>query len=172
MKVLEGKLDATGKNFGIVVSRFNSNVTRLLLEGAVECLEEHGARSEDITVIWVPGAAEIPQALLRLRDMKAPTFPPSPYFDALIALGCVIRGETAHFDAVVRLAAEGFARAANGDVPMAFGVLTTENLEQAMERTGQGAGNKGWEAALAALEMSGLWRELNQEQYRIREGQE
>jgi 6,7-dimethyl-8-ribityllumazine synthase len=152
MKVLEGRPDASGKRFGIVVSRFNANVTRLLLEGAVECLEEHGARDEDITVIWVPGAAEIPQALLRLARDEG--------FSALITLGCVIRGETAHFDAVVRLATDGFTRAADGRIPMAFGVLTTENLEQAMERTGNGAGNKGWEAALAALEMSDLWGKL------------
>jgi 6,7-dimethyl-8-ribityllumazine synthase len=152
MKVLEGHLDATAKRFGIVVSRFNANVTRLLLEGAVECLEEHGASEDDITVIWVPGAAEIPQALLRLaRD---------PGFSALITLGCVIRGDTTHYDAVVSLATQGFTRAADGNVPMAFGVLTTENLEQAMARAGNGAGNKGWEAALAALEMSGLWEKL------------
>lgn len=164
MRVIEGDLSAAGKAFGIVVSRYNANITGPLLEGAMECLEEHGAREEDIVVIRVPGAVEIPQALLRLQRVPrnpAPGTPaPMPRFSALIALGCVIRGDTTHFDAVVDLVTRGFARAAEGGVPMAFGVLTTENLEQAVARTGHGAGNKGWEAALAALEMSGLWDRL------------
>jgi 6,7-dimethyl-8-ribityllumazine synthase len=150
MKVIEGELSATGKIFGIVVARFNANITEPLLEGATECLEEYGARAEDIVVVRVPGAVEIPQAL----DFLARS---GTRFDALIALGCVIRGETAHFDAVVDLATLGFSRAAaEHGIPMAFGVLTTENLEQAVARIGNGAGNKGWEAALAVLEMSGL----------------
>jgi 6,7-dimethyl-8-ribityllumazine synthase len=152
--VVEGDLNATGKRFGIVVARFNANITEPLLEGAMECLEEHGARAEDVMVVRVPGAVEIPQALERLLQT-------GPDFDAIIALGCVIRGDTAHFDAVVDLVTAGFSRAADGRVPMAFGVLTTENLQQAVERTGHGAGNKGWEAALAALEMSGLWDKLD-----------
>jgi 6,7-dimethyl-8-ribityllumazine synthase len=152
MRVIEGELPAKGKIFGIVVARFNANITEPLLEGAVECLEEHGVASGDIRVFRVPGAVEIPQALARLAD--------SAGYDGLIALGCVIRGETAHFDAVVDLATQGFTQVANGRVPMAFGVLTTENLEQAVARTGHGAGNKGWEAALAVLEMSGLWEKL------------
>ena len=156
MRVIEGNLSAKGKTFGIVVARFNANITEPLLEGAVECLEEHGAEAGDIAVIRVPGAVEIPQALARLMDSGA-------HYDALIALGCVIRGDTAHFDAVVDLVTQGFGREADGRVPMAFGVLTTENLEQAVARTGHGAGNKGWEAALAALEMSGLWDTLNAE---------
>jgi 6,7-dimethyl-8-ribityllumazine synthase len=153
--ILEGKLDASGKTFGIVVARFNANITEPLLEGAVECLEEYGARVEDIVVVRVPGAVEIPQALdLLAADFAYAT---GKKFDAFIVLGCVIRGETAHFDAVVDLVIQGFSRAtAEHGVPMAFGVLTTENLEQAVARTGHGAGNKGWEAALAALEMSGL----------------
>jgi 6,7-dimethyl-8-ribityllumazine synthase len=154
--VLEGDLNAAGKTFGIVVARFNANITEPLLEGALECLEEYGARAEDIVVVRVPGAVEIPQALDRLANAN------DYNISALIALGCVIRGDTAHFDAVVDLVTDGFARAtADSGVPMAFGVLTTENLEQAVERTGQGAGNKGWEAALAALEMAGLWDKLN-----------
>lgn len=152
MRVIEGDLSAAGKAFGIVVSRFNANITEPLLEGALECLEEHGAREEDIVVVRVPGAVEIPQALARLASAAK--------LDAIIALGCVIRGDTAHFDAVVDLVTAGFSREADGRVPMAFGVLTTENLEQAVARTGHGAGNKGWEAALAALEMSGLWDRL------------
>lgn len=153
MRVIEGELSAKGKTFGIVVARFNANVTEPLLEGAVECLEEHGADPSAVTVVRVPGAVEIPQALARL--LASPV-----RYDALIAIGFVIRGETAHFDAVVDLVTDGFSRLADGRVPMAFGVLTTENLEQAVARTGQGAGNKGWEAALAALEMSGLWDKL------------
>jgi 6,7-dimethyl-8-ribityllumazine synthase len=157
VNLLEGALDASGKTFGIVVARFNANITEPLLEGAVECLEEYGARAGDIMVVRVPGAVEIPQAL----DLLAAT---GKRFDALIALGCVIRGETAHFDAVVDLATLGFSHvAARHGVPMAFGVLTTENLEQAVARTGHGAGNKGWEAALAALEMSGLRDKLRPE---------
>lgn len=156
VNVLEGSLAAEGKTFGIVVARFNANITEPLLEGALECLEEHGANPGDITVLRVPGAVEIPQALNWLSSGDH-------NFDALIALGCVIRGDTAHFDAVVDLVTDGFARAtAESGVPMAFGVLTTENLEQAVERTGHGAGNKGWEAALAALEMAGLWDTLNE----------
>jgi 6,7-dimethyl-8-ribityllumazine synthase len=148
--ILEGDLVASGKTFGIVVARFNANITEPLMEGAVECLEEYGARTEDILVVRVPGAVEIPQAIdLLVASGKK--------FDALIALGCVIRGETAHFEAVVDLVNMGFSRAAaTHGIPMAFGVLTTENLEQAVARTGHGAGNKGWEAALAVLEMSGL----------------
>ncbi|HEX2612190.1 MAG TPA: 6,7-dimethyl-8-ribityllumazine synthase [Fibrobacteria bacterium] len=137
----------------MVVARFNANITEPLMEGAVECLEEHGASSEDIRVFRVPGAVEIPQALARLAASGTK-------YDGLIALGCVIRGETAHFDAVVDLATQGFTQVVNGGIPMAFGVLTTENLEQAVARTGHGAGNKGWEAALAVLEMSGLWEKL------------
>jgi 6,7-dimethyl-8-ribityllumazine synthase len=153
MRVIEGELSAKGKTFGIVVARFNANITEPLLEGAAECLEEHGADPQDIRVFRVPGAVEIPQALARLAGSAA-------RYDGLIALGCVIRGETAHFDAVVDLVTQGFGRVAEGGVPMAFGVLTTENLEQAVARTGHGAGNKGWEAALAVLEMSGLWEKL------------
>jgi 6,7-dimethyl-8-ribityllumazine synthase len=153
MKVIEGELSAKGKTFGIVVARFNANITEPLLEGAIECLEEHGADSGDVIVVRVPGAVEIPQALARLTRSAVK-------FDGLIVLGCVIRGETAHFDAVVDLVNAGFSREADGRVPMAFGVLTTENLEQAVARTGHGAGNKGWEAALAVLEMSGLWEKI------------
>jgi 6,7-dimethyl-8-ribityllumazine synthase len=128
----------------------------------VECLEEHGAREEDIVVVRVPGAVEISQALATLAGKsKSDGGPARPKFDGLIAIGCVIRGDTAHFDAVVDLVTDGFGRVADGRVPMAFGVLTTENLEQAVARTGHGAGTKGWEAALAVLEMSGLCEKLD-----------
>lgn len=152
MNVLEGNLNADGKTFGIVVSRFNSLVTQELLKGAVDCLVRHGAREKDVTVAWVPGAAEIPQVLKRLAASKK--------FDAVIALGCVIRGATPHFDQVVQTAVRGFGEVADGGIPAAFGVLTTENLEQALERAGSKAGNKGWDAALAAIELVALWGKL------------
>jgi 6,7-dimethyl-8-ribityllumazine synthase len=153
MNILEGHLQAQGKSFGIVVSRFNSLVTKALLEGARDCLLRHGAQEKDITVVWVPGAGEIPQVLRRLADMKT--------FHALITLGCVIRGGTPHFEQVVSLVTQGVGEVAmQGNAPVAFGVLTTENLEQALERAGAKAGNKGWDAALAAIEMANLWDKL------------
>jgi len=153
MKVLEGHLIAEGKTFGIVVSRFNSLVTRELLNGARDCLLRHGAEEQNITVVWVPGAGEIPQALKRLADSKK--------FHALVTLGCVIRGGTPHFEQVVSLVTQGVGEIAlQKNTPVSFGVLTTENLEQALERAGAKAGNKGWEAALAALEMANLWEKL------------
>lgn len=152
MNVLEGQLNAQGKSFGIVVSRFNALVTQQLLQGAADCLLRHGAKDKDITVVWVPGAVEIPQALKRLAAKK---------FHALIALGCVIRGGTPHFDQVVQLVTKGVGEVADGKTPVAFGVLTTENLEQALERAGSKAGNKGWDAAMSALEMASLWDKLS-----------
>lgn len=152
MNVLEGNLNAAGKTFGIVVSRFNSLVTQELLKGAVDCLVRHGAKESDITVAWVPGAGEIPQVLKRFAASKK--------FSAVIALGCVIRGATPHFDQVVQIATKGFAEVADGGVPAAFGVLTTDNLEQALERAGAKAGNKGWDAAHAAIELADLWGKL------------
>lgn len=152
MNILEGNLNATGKRFGIVVSRFNTLVTQELLKGAVDCLLRHGAKEKDITVAWVPGAGEIPQVLKR--------FAASGKFSAVIALGCVIRGATPHFDQVVQVATKGFGEVADGKVPATFGVLTTENLEQALERAGSKAGNKGWDAAHAAIELADLWSKL------------
>lgn len=154
LTVLEGQLNAQGKSFGIVISRFNSLVTRELLHGACDCLLRHGAEEKNITVAWVPGAGEIPQALRKLADTAK--------FSALIALGCVIRGGTPHFDQVVGLVTRGVGEVAlHGKAPVAFGVLTTENLEQALERAGAKAGNKGWDAALAAIEMANLWVKLS-----------
>jgi 6,7-dimethyl-8-ribityllumazine synthase len=144
-----GRLDARGRRYGIVVGRFNDLVTRQLLEGARDCLRRHGADDDDIEVAWVPGAWEIPVALSRLADTAR--------FDALIALGAVIRGATPHFDHVAGGAASGCAQvAAETGIPVAFGVLTTDTLEQALERAGSKAGNKGWDAALSAIEMADL----------------
>ena len=152
MNIIEGNLNAGGKSFGIVVSRFNTLVTQELLKGAVDCLVRHGANEKDITIAWVPGAGEIPQVLKKFATSKK--------FSGVIALGCVIRGGTPHFEQVVNVATSGFAEAADGTVPVTFGVLTTENLEQALERAGSKMGNKGWDAALAAIELAAMWDKL------------
>ena len=138
---------------GIVVSRFNDLITRSLLAGARDCLRQHGVADDDVEAVWVPGAWEIPGALRILAE--------SGRFDAVIALGCVIRGATPHFDYVAGHAASGVAAvgAAVG-IPVVFGVLTTDTIEQAIERAGTKAGNKGWDAAMAALEMADLYARL------------
>jgi 6,7-dimethyl-8-ribityllumazine synthase len=152
-QTLEGSLDATGARFGLVVSRFNDLLTGRLLEGAVDCLIRHGARDEDITVVKVPGSWEIPFVAERLAA--------SGKHDAVIALGVLIRGATPHFDYIAAEAAKGLAHASmTTGVPVAFGVLTTDTLEQAIERAGSKAGNKGWQAAQAAIEMVQLYRAL------------
>lgn len=149
-----GALGGEGRRIGIVVGRFNDFITRRLLEGARDCLVRHGVADDDIEVAWVPGAWEIPGALRRLEQRGA--------YDALIALGCVIRGATPHFEYVSSGVASGVAAVgADADVPVVFGVLTTDTIEQAIERAGTKAGNKGWEAALAALEMAGLYDSLS-----------
>ncbi|WP_301238827.1 6,7-dimethyl-8-ribityllumazine synthase [Polycladomyces subterraneus] len=152
-KVYEGKLVAQGLRFGIVVSRFNEFITSKLLGGAQDALIRHGANEEDIEVAWVPGAFEIPL----IADQMAA----SGKYDAVIALGTVIRGATPHFDYVCNEVAKGVSQAAlkNG-LPVIFGVITVETIEQAIERAGTKAGNKGWEAATAAIEMANLQREL------------
>lgn len=150
-----GSLAISGeRRFGIVVSRFNDLVTRRLLQGARDCLVRHGAPDEFLEVAWVPGAWEIPAALRRMADTGR--------FDALIALGAVIRGATPHFEYVSGGVASGVAAVgAETGIPTIFGVLTTETIEQALERAGSKAGNKGWEAALAAIEMVNLFGELD-----------
>jgi 6,7-dimethyl-8-ribityllumazine synthase len=153
MKTFEGTLDATGLRIGVVVSRFNELVTRQLLEGARDCLRRHGANDEALVVAWVPGAWEIPLMARRLAR--------SGNFDAVICLGAVIRGATAHFDYVAGQAAAGVASASlDSDVPITFGILTTDTVEQALDRAGLKSGNKGFEAALAAIEMANLGRAL------------
>lgn len=151
-----GMLRGEGRRFGIVVGRFNELVTRQLLAGARDCLLRHGASDDDIEAVWVPGAFEIPAALRRLERTGR--------FDALIALGAVIRGGTPHFDYVAGQAAAGVsAVGAGADVPVVFGVLTTDTIEQAIERSGTKAGNKGWDAAMTALEMADLFARLDGE---------
>lgn len=151
--------DGAGRSVAIVVSRFNELVTRELLSGARETLLERGVEDDAITVAWVPGAWEIPSALARLARLGR--------FDALIALGAVIRGETPHFDYVAGGAANGLAALAlEEEIPIALGLLTTDNADQAMARAGGKSGNKGWEAALSALEMAGLFESLGEERAR------
>ena len=149
----EGTFRGESLRVGIVVSRFNDFVTRPLLAGARDCLVRHGVADDAIEVAWVPGAWEIPGALRRLEGLGR--------FDALIALGAVIRGGTPHFEYVSSGVASGVAAVgAAADVPVIFGVLTTDTVEQAIERAGTKAGNKGWDAAMAALEMAGLFSHL------------
>ena len=153
MPTYEGHLDASGLRFGIVVSRFNETITKQLLDGALAGLRRLGAADEDVHVAWVPGAYEIPIVAKRLADSGA--------CDAVLCLGAVIRGATAHFDLVAGQAAAGVARAAfESDVPVIFGILTTDTIEQAVERSGTKAGNKGYDAALAAVEMVDVFRQL------------
>ncbi len=153
MPVYQGKLDATGMRVAVVVSRFNELVTKQLLEGAPGCLERHGLASEGLVVVWVPGALEIPVAAKRLAQSGA--------YDAVICLGAVIRGATAHFEYVAGETASGVARVGlDSGVPVIFGVLTTDTIEQAFERAGTKAGNKGFDAALTAIEMANVLRQV------------
>jgi 6,7-dimethyl-8-ribityllumazine synthase len=154
-RTLEGSLDATGARFALVVSRFNDLLTGRLLEGAVDCLTRHGASDGDLTVVKVPGSWELPFVAERIAA--------SGKYDAVVALGVLIRGATPHFDYIAAEAAKGLAQAAmETKVPVAFGVLTTDTLEQAIERAGSKAGNKGWQAAQAAIEMVQLYRALKE----------
>lgn len=153
MNVLEGKLTAKDIKVAIVVARFNEFITSKLLSGAVDCLIRHEAKDEDITVAWVPGAFEIPMACKKLAE--------SGKYDAVIALGAVIRGATPHFDYVCAEASKGIAQVSmQTGVPVAFGVLTTENIQQAIERAGTKAGNKGVDCAMSAMEMVNLFKAM------------
>jgi 6,7-dimethyl-8-ribityllumazine synthase len=151
--MIEGNFDAAGKRFGIVAARFNEFITAKLLEGALDALKRHSAADSDITVAWVPGAFEIPLAVQRMAA--------SGKYDAVIAVGCVIRGGTPHFDYVAAETAKGIGLVSlNSGVPVLFGVLTTDSIEQAIERAGTKAGNKGASAAMAAIEMANLMGQL------------
>ena len=153
--VYEGNLIGTGLKVGIVVSRFNEFITNRLLSGAEDALNRHGVKESDISVIWVPGVYEIPLAAKKIANTKK--------YDAIITLGTVIRGATPHFDYVSNEVAKGVANVSlNTEIPIIFGVLTTENIEQAIERAGTKAGNKGWEAAVNAIEMGNLYKELTE----------
>ena len=153
-RFVEGHLSAAGLEFAIVVSRFNEIITERLLDGAVDALVRHGASDDGITVYRVPGSFEVPLMARKLVDTGFGG-------DAIICLGTLIRGATPHFDYIASAAASGIASAAlHGGLPVSFGVLTTDTLEQAIERAGSKAGNKGWEAAVSALEMATLYRQL------------
>lgn len=148
-KVYEGNLVGTGLRIGIVVGRFNEFITSKLLGGALDALKRHGVEENDVEVAWVPGAFEIPLFVKKMAE--------SGKYDAVIALGTVIRGSTPHFDYVCNEAAKGVASIGlSTGVPTIFGVLTTDTIDQAIERAGTKAGNKGWEAAAAAIEMANL----------------
>ena len=151
--IVEGILDASGKRFGVVVSRFNELISRKLLEGAMDCLIRHNADKNSITVVWVPGAFEIPVVAQKMARSKK--------YDAIICLGAVIRGGTPHFDYVAAEVSKGVANVSLSEgLPIIFGVLTTDTIEQAVERAGTKAGNKGWNAALGAIEMVDLFPKL------------
>ena len=152
-KIIEGNLIGTGLRIAIVVSRFNEFITSRLLSGAEDSLKRHGVEEDNVTVAWVPGAFEIPLMAKKLAD--------SGKYDAVIALGTVIRGATPHFDYVNSEVAKGVANTAlQSGIPVIFGVLTTDTIEQAIERAGTKAGNKGWEAAAGAIEMANLYKQF------------
>jgi 6,7-dimethyl-8-ribityllumazine synthase len=154
-RVFEGFLKGEGLRFGIVASRFNEFIGSKLLAGAQDCLTRHGVAAGDIDVAWVPGAMEIPLIAQRMARSKK--------YDALICLGAVIRGSTPHFDYVAGEVTKGVAQVQlDSGVPVLFGVLTTDNIEQAVERAGTKGGNKGWDAALSAVEMANLIRKLDE----------
>ncbi|MBX4149601.1 6,7-dimethyl-8-ribityllumazine synthase [Paenibacillus sp. FSL W7-1279] len=151
--IFEGKLVSEGLKYGIVVGRFNEFITSKLLSGALDALKRHGAQENEIDVAWVPGAFEIPLIAQKMAE--------SGKYDAIITLGTVIRGSTTHYDYVCNEVAKGVSAInLKTGVPTIFGVVTTENIEQAVERAGTKAGNKGWDSAMAAIEMANLTKSL------------
>ncbi len=155
-KILEGQLTARGLKFAIVVSRFNSLVTQRLLDGALDALRRHEADENAITIAWTPGSFELP--------LVAQKFAKSGKYDAVICLGCIIRGDTPHFEYVASETAKGIAQVMlDTGVPTVFGVVTADNLEQALERAGAKAGNRGFDAAMTAMEMANLLRKIEAE---------
>ncbi len=152
-KVYEGHITGEGRKIGIVVSRFNEFISGRLLEGAMDCLRRHGVDDDEIAIAWVPGAFDIPAVAKRMGDSGA--------YDAVLCLGAVIRGATPHFDYVAAEVAKGVAQAGmQSGIPTVFGVITADSLEQAIERAGSKAGNRGYDAALAALELADLYARM------------
>lgn len=152
-KTIEGNLIAKGKKFGILASRFNDFITKELISGCVDTLVRHGVRDEDLVIIWVPGAFEIPCLAQRLAKSKS--------YDALICLGTIIRGSTPHFEYIAQEAAKGIAKVScDTGLPVIFGIITADTIEQAVERAGTKEGNKGRDAALSAIEMANLIEKL------------
>lgn len=153
MKKYEGKLVAEELKFGIVVSRYNDFITSKMLDGAMDCLKRHGCMDENIDIARVPGAFEIPAAAKIMADSKK--------YDAIICIGAVIKGESSHNQYIAAETIKGVAKISlDTNIPIAFGVITPDNLEQAIERAGTRRGNKGWEAALSAIEMANLFKEI------------
>jgi 6,7-dimethyl-8-ribityllumazine synthase len=153
MKKFEGELQAEGLRFAVIVSRFNEFITNKLLDGSIDALKRHGASEKDIDVVKVPGSFEIPLTAKKIAEKKS--------YDAVICLGTIIRGATPHFDYVASEAAKGIASVSiETGVPIAFGIITADTIEQAVERAGTKSGNKGWDAALVAIEMAQLLRKL------------
>jgi 6,7-dimethyl-8-ribityllumazine synthase len=153
IKKIEGMLDAKNKKYVLLVSRFNEFISNKLVDGAIDCLVRHGAEEKNITIVWVPGAFEIPLVAAKLVK--------SENNHAVICLGAVIRGNTPHFDFVANEAAKGIAQVSvSSGKPVIFGIITADSIEQAIERAGTKAGNKGWDAALSAIEMTNLLPKL------------
>lgn len=153
MKKYEGELQAKGLKFAVIVSRFNEFITNKLLDGAVDALLRHGSSEENIDIIKVPGSFEIPLAAKKIAKKKS--------YDAIICLGTIIRGATPHFEYVASEAAKGIALVSlEAEIPVAFGVITADTIEQSIERAGTKSGNKGWDAALVAIEMAQLLKKL------------
>ncbi len=156
MKSFEGKLDATGARIGIVVSRYNEFITSKLLDGALDCLKRHNCKDEDIDVAWVPGAFEIPMAAKIMAESKK--------YDAIICLGAVMKGDTSHNVYIASEMVKGIAQInLSLNLPVIFGVMTPDTLEQAIERAGTKLGNNGWHSALSAIEMIDLYRSIKPE---------
>lgn len=156
MRISEGKLVGKGLKFAIVVSRFNEVITKKLLEGALDCLFRHDVQTDDVEVFWTPGSFEIPVTAKKLAEMGK--------YDAIICLGCLIRGDTPHFDFLSAEVTKGVAQVSlEYSLPVIFGILTTDSLEQAMERSGAKQGNKGFQAALSAIEMANLFKEMKEQ---------
>jgi 6,7-dimethyl-8-ribityllumazine synthase len=153
MKIIEGNFEAKGLKFAVVVSRFNELITRKLIEGATDGLKRHGCMDDDISVYYVPGAFEIPSVAKKLAQGKA--------FDAIICLGAVIRGGTPHFDYIANEVSKGIAAVSlEMGIPVIFGVVTADSIEQALERAGTKMGNRGFDAAMSAIEMANLYRNI------------
>ena len=153
VKVIEGSLVVKGKSFGIIASRFNNFMTKELVAGCIDTLTRHGASESDISVVWVPGAFEIPLAAQKMARSAKP--------DAVICLGTIIRGSTPHFDFIAAEAAKGVAKVSlDSGIPVIFGVITADTIEQAVERAGTKDGNKGRDAAISAIEMANLYEKI------------
>ncbi len=153
VKINEGDLISRGKRYGLIASRFNEFITQKLIDGAVDALKRHGAKEDEIEIFWVPGCFEVPYAAKKIAKGKK--------FDAIVGLGAIIRGDTSHSDYIAGEAAKGIAKVSlETDIPVIFGIITAETIEQAIERAGTKEGNKGFKAAVAAIEMVNLYQKI------------